>query len=325
MANTAIGQWFEDAGNWIYDNVIDPVNTGLENWWYKNTGQAHLTSEYQYEQKLADSAYQRAAADMMAAGLSKFGGVNPASSPSPKSGNGLLATAIAGAQLKGQLISNSEQSHNLKIAKRWGVPTSAVNDFAKYDAVCKLLFGKSVGELTGEGGLLNRLADYFGFDLGSFFGSGSGSEFLPTSEPDVGAIIDTAQNVATEFAPLQPVYKSIVGKSNVFKPVPLVIDADNEKFFQKWKSAVQSGDELPGTGSPAPTTLSLATSVLSKTLGNDVIKDVGYFMSKMASDHVYDTDTIKRVAHTLSLRYRKSEQDIYDYMMAWINEHESSD
>lgn len=135
--------------DWWNDNIYEPaseifnsIGTGIKNWWYKNTGQSHLTSEYQYEKQLADTAYQRAAQDMAAAGLSKFGGVTPASSPSPKSGQGLLATAMAGQQLKSQILSNKTDKWNLKKAKEWGVPTSAVGDFAKYDAVSKFLFGK---------------------------------------------------------------------------------------------------------------------------------------------------------------------------------------
>lgn len=322
MAKTAFGQWFEDAGNWIYDNVLDPIGTGIENWWYKNTGQAHLTSEYQHEEMLANTAYQRAASDMEAAGLSKFGGVNPASSPSPKSGNGLLATAMAAAQLKSQLLDNKEHNYNLKKAKEWGVPTSAVGDFAKWDALSTMLFGKSVKDFAGEGGFFNRILDFFG-GLGNGSGSDSGSD-SPIFEPDVGATLDTMQHMMKDFAPLQPVYVSPLGsvKSNVYKPVPLVITPKDTLRFENWKSSVLKGEELPSTGSPAPTPLSLATSVLSKTLGIDVVKDVNHFMSKMASDGVYDVDTIKRVANSLSMRYGKSEDDIYDYMMAWLSEHE---
>lgn len=312
---------FDSFGSYIdskTNGFFSDLGTGIKNWWYKTTGQSHLTSEYQHEEELTNTAYQRAAEDMMLAGLSKFGGVNPASSPSPKSGNGLLATAMAAAQLNSQLLQNKEHRYNLKKAKEWGVPTSAVGDFAKWDALSTMLFGKSVKDFAGEGGFFNRILDFFG-------GLGNGSvDEPPTFNPDVGATLDTMQNMMKDFAPLQPVYVSPLGsvKSNVYKPIPLIIDPEQTQRFEKWKSSVLKGEELPSTGSPAPTPLSLATSVLSKTLGNDVIKDVNNFMSKMSSDGVYDVDTIKRVANSLSKRYGKTEKDIYDYMMAWLSEHE---
>lgn len=315
-------EWWDNTFYYPAQGFWDGLTEGITNWWYKNTGQAHLTSEYQHEEELANTAYQRASQDMQLAGLSKFGGVNPASSPSPKSGNGLLATAMAGAQLKSQLLQNKEHNYNLRKAKQWGVPTSAVGDFAKWDALSKVLFGKPLHEIIGEGGLMARLQDFFGdYFPGSESGSGDKS---PVFSPDVGATMDTIQNMAKDFAPLQPVFTSPLGsvKSNVYKPVPLVITPKDTLRFEKWKSSVLKGEELPSTGSPAPTPLSLATSVLSKTLGTDVLKDVNHFMTKMSSDGVYDVDTIKRVANSLSKRYGKSEQDIYDYMMAWISEHE---
>lgn len=159
----------ENPSDWVdwNDSLIgkglNEFGSAIKNWWYKNTGRSHLTDEYQYEQKLADTAYQRAAADMEAAGLSKFGGVGSASSPSPQSGQGLLATALMKQQLKSEKLSFDQQKYDFKKAKQWGVPTGSVGEFAKYDGIAKLITGKSISELiNNEGGLIGWINDLFG-------------------------------------------------------------------------------------------------------------------------------------------------------------------
>lgn len=311
--------FLSDAGNWIYDNVISPVGDwwndtiqpGLENWWYKNTGQAHLTTEYQHEEELANSAYQRAAEDMQKAGLSKFGGVNPASSPSPKSGSGLLATAMAGAQLKGQLLSNKEERHNISIAKKWGIPTSATGEVAKYDAACKFLFGKSIMDMVGQDGLMGLIQ--------SWLGKGSGdSGATPPGDPVAGsAAVDVLQHVNQDLSPIvEPVYSSIFGDSNVYKPAPIDLPAviayepNVGPNYEPLKFEPFSSEHFKKPS---------ASETVSKALGADVKKDVNQLMVKMLNDNQLSDKNMDRVAYSLSIRYGYSKSDIVSYMQSWID------
>lgn len=305
MANTAFGQWWEEN---IYEpgrQVLNEIGTGLQNWWYKNTGQAHLTSEYQHEEELANTAYQRAAEDMQKAGLSKFGGVNPASSPSPKSGQGLLATALAGQQLKGQILSNKENSHNLKIAKKWNIPTSATGEVAKYDAISKFLFGKGIMDMVGDDGLMGLLKGFF---------SGSGKPGEPDVEPSgsvAGAAADAVQAVSTDSAPiLEPVYSSIFGDSDVFKPAPFELPTLIDNPYTKELDLVPFSEthfETPST-----------EANFAKILGGSVTKDVDVMMKKMLNDNMLSDDQMYRVASGMAKRYNVKVDDILVYMHAWI-------
>lgn len=181
-------------------NFFQGIGNGLQNWWYKSTGQSHLTSEYQHEEELANTSYQRAAADMEAAGLSKFYGISGASSPSPQSGSGLLATAMALQNLKAGSLAIDEQSYNLKKAKAWGVPTSSVDQFAKYDALAKVLFGKPLTDFSDDGGLLSYLQKFF-----DGFSDRSPSEPVSDLSPvNDGAYADVSQHVLDTVARLDP-------------------------------------------------------------------------------------------------------------------------
>lgn len=159
-ATFAIGKQVENKvknGAANLGRIFGDIGTGIKNWWYSQTGRSYLTDDYQHEEQLANTSYQRAVEDMEKAGLSKFYGVSGASSPSTNPGSGLLSTALALQQLKAGKVAIDEQSWNLDKAKDWGVPTTAVDQFAKWDALAKLLFGGSVDDITDGGGLITKL------------------------------------------------------------------------------------------------------------------------------------------------------------------------
>lgn len=60
------------APNAEHTDYGDSIVQGLKNVWYTATGQTEKTSAYQAQMAREDSAYQRLAQDMQAAGLSKF-------------------------------------------------------------------------------------------------------------------------------------------------------------------------------------------------------------------------------------------------------------
>lgn len=292
--------------------VADEISIGLENWWHQNTGQAYLTPDYQHEEKLANTAYQRAAADMELAGLSKFGGVTPAGSPSPKSGNGLLATAMSLAQLRGQNLQNKENAYNFKKAKEWGVPTSAVGEFAKYDAAAKMLFGKSISDMVGDDGLIGMIKSFFA--KGSNEDPGNPDE-IPSSV--AGAAIDAAQNVnQASWSPLQPVYTSPLGlvQSDVFQPVPFELPkifAEKDGFDLKFEPFSKENFKEPSD-----------YASFNKILGNDVLKDVDMVMRKMLNDNRLNTGSMMQVSVVISQHYGLPQQDVYQAMCNWIYEND---
>lgn len=180
------------SGAWngvVNSKPVQQLTHGLENWWYKNTGQSHLTDEYKHEEELSNTAIQREAADRQAAGLSKYGGVGGASSPSPSGGSGLLATALAAQQLMAGALALDEQRYNLKKAKSWGVPTTATDQFAQYSALSKLLFGKDVPDLVGDGGLVQKIGDMFSGFGSNFFGAGL-TDLFSGSAKTAGGLTD---------------------------------------------------------------------------------------------------------------------------------------
>lgn len=63
---------------------LDDLGAGFRNVWYNLTGQTEKTSAFKAAMEREDTAYQRAAADMEAAGLSKYQGVSAASSSGPE-------------------------------------------------------------------------------------------------------------------------------------------------------------------------------------------------------------------------------------------------
>lgn len=62
--------------------LSNELGAGLRNLWYTFTGQTEKTTAYQAQIAREDSAYQRAAEDMSAAGLSKYQGISGASTGS---------------------------------------------------------------------------------------------------------------------------------------------------------------------------------------------------------------------------------------------------
>lgn len=73
---------------------FNELGNGIKNWWYGFTGQTEKTSAYQAMMEREDTAYQRAAEDMAKAGLSKYAGVNPASSSAPPQASDPVSKSI---------------------------------------------------------------------------------------------------------------------------------------------------------------------------------------------------------------------------------------
>lgn len=95
------------AFNWEFNGVklpqaiidsskgaIDELGQGLKNLWYSWTGQTEKTSAYKAMMEREDTAYQRAASDMEAAGLSKYGGFSQSSSTSPQPSSDPLTKSL---------------------------------------------------------------------------------------------------------------------------------------------------------------------------------------------------------------------------------------
>ncbi|QCS36335.1 minor capsid protein [Capybara microvirus Cap3_SP_188] len=88
---SGVKSWFSHAGDTLggllntTDNILNDLPNGVENVYNVLSGQSHLTDAYQAQMLREDTAYQRAAQDMQAAGLSKFGGVSQAASSSSAS------------------------------------------------------------------------------------------------------------------------------------------------------------------------------------------------------------------------------------------------
>lgn len=291
-------QFFNDLG--------DELWTAGKNWWYTVTGQTHKTDAYQYELGLADTAYQRAAADMEAAGLSKFGGVSPAGTPSTKNGSDLLSTAISMQQLKQAKLDFKQQNYDFKKAKKWGVPTSAVGEFAKYDAACKMIFGKSLSEMVGDDGLVGMIKDWIkGKD-----GSPVPPDPVPTSA--AGAAIDALQHVNGDAAPvIEPVYSEPVFgiKSDVYKPAPMELPSI---FYDEGFTSHKFSEEnfrKPDNISPV-------------LLGGDAEKDMDELMTKMFNDGQLKDSNIERICMSVSDRYNMDYEKVADYARYWIQEHE---
>lgn len=192
----------------------EPVNdsqgglvSAAKNWMYGITGQTEKTSAYQKQMEREDSAYQRSASDMSLAGLSKFGGVSPASADS-YGGSEMkgLSYLSALAQIKNMNIENDVAEYNFDKAKEWGVPTSAVGDFAKYDALSKVLFGKSINSIVGDNGV---------FGLLGLFGDGNGP-FVGVSE-DAGKALGESLDLVKDMRPLNAYPYSKPDDFGVFK------------------------------------------------------------------------------------------------------------
>ena len=65
--------WQKAVDGTAVGNTMNDLWTGLKNRWYKWTGQDEKTSTYIHEEQREDTKNQRTAADMAAAGLSKYG------------------------------------------------------------------------------------------------------------------------------------------------------------------------------------------------------------------------------------------------------------
>lgn len=79
-----VDQSYDPYGGVNIQPFVDDLVSGVKNAWYNLTGQTEKTSAFKAAMEREDTAYQRAAADMEAAGLSKYQGVSAASSSGPE-------------------------------------------------------------------------------------------------------------------------------------------------------------------------------------------------------------------------------------------------
>lgn len=162
--------WYDDVANWWESNIYEPVynavssvGTGLENWWYKLTGQTEKTSAYQAQiqrenellarqEAREDSAYQRAVNDMQSAGLSKYG-ASPASSGSYHTGVSGVSDPIGELSnlqsLQSQALNIEERKHNLHLSQLLGIRTDDKNYAAKWAELGNVLFGFDPTKVEG--------------------------------------------------------------------------------------------------------------------------------------------------------------------------------
>lgn len=297
--------WWPDS--WQESEFGQSVATGLDNWWKKTTGQAHLTSEYMHEEELANTAYQRAAKDMEAAGLSKFGGVNPASSPSPKSGNGLLSTMMAATQLKGAMLDNKKTSYDFKKAKEWGVPTSAVGDFAKYDALSKFLFGKPLHDIVGEDGLIGLIRGLF-----------------PSSDQGGDLVDSVTGSVATDA--VQSILKSDVDDGSGFlEPVNYLGENKSLENVLVPKTAfIASPEAIEGLKVSLGDKLHYSPINVMRSVNpnyqSDMVHDVDMAAKQMLNDDMLIDDNINRFSEIIAKHYGYDMIDVRKLFDDWLSE-----
>lgn len=136
LTNTGIGQFLEKdvinpLANIILgeDNEVGNIGQGIQNIFYSVTGQKEKTSTYKYEEALEKTKNQSLAADLEAAGLSKYGMTGSA-----PSGTGLSGSEPSGLQKLAAMIdmrkamaeiSNVEADSGLKAAQASDITANA--------------------------------------------------------------------------------------------------------------------------------------------------------------------------------------------------------
>lgn len=295
-----------DAGDWLND-TIDEIGTGIENFWYGLTGQTEKTSAYKALMEREDSAYQRAAEDLMKAGLSKFGGVNPASSSSPAQSDP-LAKALEIQQLRGVSLANKQASHDLKVSKGLGIRSSDKNALAPFVALYNMLFGpgKPFYGLDDKAvaWLKDRLSGLFG-DRGSSSNPPSDASSVPSSvyQNFVPFTIDRLPT-GSELGAYQDKLSAM--------SVPLeTLKSLRGKEAEQWVSdfLVEEADKGVGKAGNYSSLPESLTSQVSKSYSDDL----AHFSAELRGSSYSDNSTvIGRLASILAGKHKMDYNKVYD-------------
>lgn len=197
-----VGDIFEGIGNFARD-----VKTGLTNSWYKLTGQADKTSEYQAniqrenelldrQEAREDTAMQRGVADARAAGLSAYSAV-PSASGSYRSGvqaqSDQFGQIAALQNLKSNALAIKEREHNLSLSEALGIRTGDKNYAAKWAELGNVLFG--FDPTTVEGGIIPYVVKMLRGDVPPELPS---SETVSTVSPKTSSVPKSSSDYKTE-------------------------------------------------------------------------------------------------------------------------------
>lgn len=286
-------------------NMVDELKNGITNAWYKYTGQSHLTDEVKHAEMREDTINQRTAADMIAAGLSKFG-INPASAGASSHASGItMLDSIAKAQqIKAQALAFKEQKYNYDVSKKLGIRTGDKNMFAPIIALAKGLFGVDVDDIPEEG-ILPALSNWL---KGLFGGSGDGSTTGAMGDAAAAAVSDSSK-------------ASWMSDPYVFAPMKLDTDL---KIRKRDVKSVDVAGESNDSSKKALDVVGVKTDTSSVTpesnpssygvFSNDFKKDARSFVQTMVNDKMLSTDNLDLLAHQLSKRYNLSVEQVRKYL-----------
>lgn len=282
----------------------DQLQTGVKNWWYKTTGQSHLTDEYKHEEEMEAKKNQITAEDMMKAGLSKFGmSATGFSAPSASNGLTMLDGLAKAQQIKAQGLALKEQRYNFGIAKKLGIRTGDKNVYAPLIALAKGLFGVDVDDIPEEG-LIPYLLD----KIKEGFGSGDGSE--------AGAFADAVGNIFSEGT-----RASSVSDPGMFVNLPKALATQGMSIGvsqEVMNKAVQQGLENAGLETTPPSLESKGKSL--GVFSDDFKIAANSFVQTMVNDKMVSTDNLDLLAHQLSKRYNISVDEVRKYLTDLVRE-----
>lgn len=297
-----------DAGDWLND-TIDEIGTGISNFWYGLTGQTEKTSAYQALMEREDSAYQRAAEDMKKAGLSKFGGVNPASSSSPAQSDP-LAKALEIQQLRGVSLANKQASHDLKVSKGLGIRSSDKNALAPFVALYNMLFGPGKPFY----GLDEKAVVWLKDRLSGLFGDGgtSSASVPPTDASSVPAsVYDGFVPFTIDRMPTGYELGAYQDKLSAMS-IPLeTLKSLRGKEAEQWVSdfLVEEAEQGRGKAGGYENLPESLTSQVSKSYS----ADLAHFSSELRGSSYSDNSTvIGRLASILAGKHKMDYNKVYD-------------
>lgn len=293
-------------------DFVDQLETGIKNWWYKTSGQSHLTDEYKHEEEMEAKKNQITAEDMMKAGLSKFGmSATGFSAPSASNGLTMLDGLAKAQQIKAQGLALKEQRYNFGIAKKLGIRTGDKNAFAPLIALAKGLFGLDVDDIPEDGiipFLVDKLKDVFSGSDGNGSTVGAGADA-------VGSALSSG------------VKASWISDPYVFAPKNLDTDL---KIRKKDVKSVDVAGESNDSSKKALDIVGVNTDTSSVTpesnpsfygvFSNDFKKDARSFVQTMVQDNMVSTKTLDLLANQLSKRYNVSVVEVRKYLTDLVRE-----
>lgn len=170
MADSVFGQWWEDniynPGRNILlgeENYVGDFGQGLQNAFYNLTGQKEKTSTYQYELALENEENQRMAADLEAAGLSKYGMTGSAPGSSFQGSEPTGQQALSG--MIDMMKSIAEISHTKadteKLEADAAATTAGIERDDKYYALSEEKQGVELLQIQAETDLAKKHGDVF--------------------------------------------------------------------------------------------------------------------------------------------------------------------